>query len=144
MLIAGYGGNDINTLRLWDARSTSALDMYLFSEGEYVKSLEQRTMSEVITKVLYPADDHIEGKTLRLKQQYFFVSATTQSIVKKHMERYGDIRSFAEHHVIQINDTHPTLVIPELMRIMMDEYGLGWDEAWKSFPPPLTTQTTPL
>lgn len=130
MLIAGYGTSEINTLRLWDARSTTALDMYLFSEGEYVKSLEQRTMSEVITKVLYPADDHIEGKTLRLKQQYFFVSATAQSIVKKHMERYGDIRSFAEHHVIQINDTHPTLVIPELMRIMMDEYGLGWDEAW--------------
>lgn len=130
MLIAGYGTNEVNTLRLWDARSTTALDMYLFSEGEYVKSLEQRTMSEVITKVLYPADDHIEGKTLRLKQQYFFVSATAQSIVKKHMERYGDIRSFAEHHVIQINDTHPTLVIPELMRIMMDEYGLGWDEAW--------------
>lgn len=131
MLIAGYGANEVNTLRLWDARSTTALDMYLFSEGEYVKSLEQRTMSEVITKVLYPADDHIEGKTLRLKQQYFFVSATTQSIVKKHMERYGDIRSFAEHHVVQINDTHPTLVIPELMRIMMDEYGLGWDEAWR-------------
>lgn len=130
MLIAGYGTSEVNTLRLWDARSTTALDMYLFSEGEYVKSLEQRTMSEVITKVLYPADDHIEGKTLRLKQQYFFVSATAQSIVKKHMERYGDIRSFAEHHVIQINDTHPTLVIPELMRIMMDEYGLGWDEAW--------------
>ena len=130
MLIAGYGTSEVNTLRLWDARSTTALDMYLFSEGEYVKSLEQRTMSEVITKVLYPADDHIEGKTLRLKQQYFFVSATAQSIVKKHMERYGVIRSFAEHHVIQINDTHPTLVIPELMRIMMDEYGLGWDEAW--------------
>ena len=130
MLIAGYGTSEVNTLRLWDARSTTALDMYLFSEGEYVKSLEQRTMSEVITKVLYPADDHIEGKTLRLKQQYFFVSTTAQSIVKKHMERYGDIRSFAEHHVIQINDTHPTLVIPELMRIMMDEYGLGWDEAW--------------
>lgn len=130
MLIAGYGTSEVNTLRLWDARSTTALDMYLFSEGEYVKSLEQRTMSEVITKVLYPADDHIEGKTLRLKQQYFFVSATAQSIVKKHMESYGDIRSFAEHHVIQINDTHPTLVIPELMRIMMDEYGLGWDEAW--------------
>ncbi len=131
MLIAGYGANEVNILRLWDARSTTALDMYLFSEGEYVKSLEQRTMSEVITKVLYPADDHIEGKTLRLKQQYFFVSATAQSIVRKHMERYGDIRSFAEHHVIQINDTHPTLVIPELMRIMMDEYGLGWDEAWR-------------
>ena len=130
MLIAGYKGEEINTLRLWDARSTTALDMYLFSEGEYVKSLEQRTMSEVITKVLYPADDHLQGKQLRLKQQYFFVSATVQCIVRKHMERYGDIRSFAKHHVIQINDTHPTLVIPELMRILMDEHGLGWDEAW--------------
>jgi len=131
MLILGYDGKTVNTLRLWDARSTSALDMFLFSEGEYVKSLESRTMSEVITKVLYPADDHIEGKTLRLKQQYFFVSATVQTIVKKHIERYGDVRSFAEHHVIQINDTHPTLVIPELMRIFMDEHNLGWDEAWK-------------
>ena len=131
MLIAGYKGETVNTLRLWDARSTTALDMYLFSEGEYVKSLEQRTMSEVITKVLYPADDHIQGKQLRLKQQYFFVSATVQCIVRKHMERYGDIRSFAEHHVIQINDTHPPLVIPELMRIFMDEHGLGWDEAWR-------------
>ena len=131
MLIAGYKGDTVNTLRLWDARSTTALDMYLFSEGEYVKSLEQRTMSEVITKVLYPADDHLQGKQLRLKQQYFFVSATAQSIVRKHMERYGDIRTFAKHHVIQINDTHPTLVIPELMRIFMDEYGLGWDEAWR-------------
>ena len=131
MLIAGYGGNEVNILRLWDARSTSALDMYLFSEGEYVKSLEQRTMSEVITKVLYPADDHIEGKTLRLKQQYFFLSATAQSIIKTHMRRFNDIRSFSKHHTIQINDTHPALVIPELMRIMMDEYGLGWDEAWQ-------------
>ena len=130
MLIAGYGGKTVNVLRLWEARSTSALDMYLFSEGEYVKSLEQRTMSEVITKVLYPADDHIEGKTLRLRQQYFFLSATAQSIVKKHMRNFGDIRSFAEHHVIQINDTHPAMVIPELMRIFMDEYALGWDEAW--------------
>ena len=131
MLIVGYKGDTVNTLRLWDARSTTALDMYLFSEGEYVKSLEQRTMSEVITKVLYPADDHLQGKQLRLKQQYFFVSATAQSIVRKHMERYGDILTFAKHHVIQINDTHPTLVIPELMRIFMDEYGLGWDEAWE-------------
>ena len=101
MLIAGYGCNEVNILRLWDARSTSALDMYLFSEGEYVKSLEQRTMSEVITKVLYPADDHIEGKTLRLKQQYFFLSATAQSIIKTHMKRFGDIKSFSKHHAIQ-------------------------------------------
>ncbi len=131
MLIAGYGCDDINTLRLWDAHATDELDMFLFSEGQYVKSLEQRTMTEVITKVLYPADDHMEGKELRLKQQYFFVSASAQDIVRKHCERWGSVRSFAEHHVIQINDTHPTLIIPELMRIFMDEKGLGWDEAWR-------------
>jgi len=130
MLIAGYGGKEINTLRLWDAKSPNSLDMFLFSEGAYVKSLEQRTMAEVITKVLYPADEHIEGKTLRLKQQYFFVSASAQDIVRKHIKKWGDVRNFAEHHVIQINDTHPTLIIPELMRLFMDEQGLGWDEAW--------------
>ena len=130
MLIAGYGGKEINTLRLWDAKSPNSLDMYLFSEGEYVKSMEQRTMAEVITKVLYPSDDHIEGKTLRLKQQYFFVSASAQDIVRKHIKKWGDVRSFAQHHTVQINDTHPTLIIPELMRIFMDEHGMGWDEAW--------------
>ena len=131
MLIAGYGGKEINTLRLWEAHSTNALDMYLFSEGEYVKSLEQRTMAEVITKVLYPADDHTEGKLLRLKQQYFFVSASAQDIVRKHVRKWGDIHSFAQHHTIQINDTHPAMIIPELMRIFMDGYGLGWDESWE-------------
>ena len=129
MLISGYETNSVNALRLWDARSPKSLDMRLFSSGEYVKSMEQRTMAEVITKVLYPADDTTEGKILRIKQQYFFVSATAQSVVKKHRKEYGDIHSFAEHHVFQINDTHPTLVIPELMRIFMDEDGLGWDEA---------------
>ena len=131
MLVAGYGANNINTLRLWEAHSSNSLDMFLFSEGKYVQSLEQRTLAEVITKVLYPADDHIEGKTLRLKQQYFFVSATAQDIVRKHVAKWGDIRSFAQHHTIQINDTHPTVIIPELMRIFMDEYKLGWDEAWE-------------
>ena len=130
MLIVGYGGNDVNTLRLWEAHSTNDLDMYRFSSGKYVESLEQRSMAEVITKVLYPADDHTEGKTLRLKQQYFLVSATAQDIVRKHLKKWGDIRSFARHHSIQINDTHPTMIIPELMRIFMDEHGLGWDEAW--------------
>jgi len=130
MLIAGYAGNTINTLRLWDAKSTNSLDMYLFSEGKYVMSMEERTMAEVITKILYPADDHIEGKTLRLKQQYFFVSASVQDIIRKHMATWGDIKSFGEHHTIQINDTHPTLVIPELMRIFMDDYGMSWDDAW--------------
>jgi len=130
MLIAGYGGKDINTLRLWDAKSAKSLDMYLFSEGQYVKSMTERIDAEVITKVLYPADDHIEGKLLRLRQQYFFVSASAQDIVRKHMKNWGDINSFSRHHVIQINDTHPTMIIPELMRIFMDEYGLGWDDAW--------------
>ena len=130
MLIVGYGGKDVNTLRLWDAKSAKSLDMYLFSEGQYVKSLTERIDAEVITKVLYPADDHIEGKLLRLRQQYFFVSASAQDIVRKHIKMWGDIRTFSQHHVIQINDTHPTMIIPELMRIFMDEYGLGWDEAW--------------
>jgi len=130
MLIAGYGGKVINTLRLWDAKSPNSLDMYLFSEGEYVKSMAERIDAEVITKVLYPADDHREGKLLRLRQQYFFVSASAQDIVRKHIRKWGDIRSFSQHHVIQINDTHPTMIIPELMRIFMDECGLGWDEAW--------------
>ena len=130
MLIVGYGGNDVNTLRLWEAHSTNDLDMYRFSSGKYVESLEQRSMAEVITKVLYPADDHTEGKTLRLKQQYFLVSATAQDIVRKHLKKWGDIRNFAQHHTIQINDTHPTMIIPELMRLFMDEHGLGWDEAW--------------
>ncbi len=129
MLIAGYGARRVNTLRLWEARSNQDLDMYLFSGGKYVEAMEKRTMAEVITKVLYPADDHMQGKELRLKQQYFFVSATAQDLVKKHRRDWGDVRSFPDHHVIQINDTHPTLIIPELMRIFMDEDGLGWDEA---------------
>ena len=130
MLIAPYGDGRVNTLRLWEAHSPNDLDMYLFAAGSYVQSLEQRTMAEVITKVLYPADDHIEGKTLRIRQQYFFVSATAQSILRAHRARYGTVRNFAEHHVIQINDTHPTLIIPELMRLLLDDDVLGWDEAW--------------
>ena len=130
MLVAGYGNTRVNTLRLWESHSPNDLDMYLFATGDYVKSMEQRTMAEVITKVLYPADDHIQGKTLRIRQQYFFVSATAQSIMRDHRARYGTVRNFPEHHVIQINDTHPTLMIPELMRLFMDEDGLGWDEAW--------------
>ena len=130
MLIAPYGDGRVNTLRLWEAHSPNDLDMYLFAAGSYVQSLEQRTMAEVITKVLYPADDHIEGKTLRIRQQYFFVSATMQSIMRKHIEVYGTAANFHEKNVIQINDTHPALVIPELMRILMDDAGFDWDTAW--------------
>ena len=130
MVVAGYGTDHVNTLRLWDAKSTKPVDMALFSRGEYLKAAEDEAMAETIAKILYPEDNHYEGKSLRLKQQYFFVSATVQSIVRKHLETYGTLQNFHEKNVIQINDTHPALVIPELMRIFIDEAGMGWDEAW--------------
>ncbi len=130
MEIAGYDTKHVNTLRLWDAKSTTPMDMSLFSQGEYLRAVEQHAMVETIAKVLYPEDNHIEGKSLRLKQQYFFVSATVQSVVRKHIETYGTVMNFHEKNVFQINDTHPSLVIPELMRILMDDAGLSWDEAW--------------
>ena len=130
MEIAGYGTQHVNILRLWDAKSTTPLDMSLFSRGEYLKAMEQKAMAESIAKVLYPEDNHREGKSLRLKQQYFFVSATVQSIVRRHIQTYGTLTNFHEKNVIQINDTHPALVIPELMRILMDDAGLDWDTAW--------------
>ena len=130
MEIAGYGTDHVNVLRLWDARSTQPVDMSLFSRGEYLKAAEDEAMAETIAKVLYPEDNHLEGKSLRLKQQYFFVSATLQSIAAKHTELYGTMKNFHEKNVIQINDTHPALVIPELMRILIDDAGMDWDEAW--------------
>ena len=131
MVVAGCGTKHVNTLRLWDARATRPVDMALFSRGEYLKAAEEVAMAETITKILYPEDNHYEGKSLRLKQQYFFVSATAQSIVRKHLETYGTLKNFHEKNVIQINDTHPSLVIPELMRIFIDEAGMSWDEAWE-------------
>ena len=130
MQIAGYETDQVNTLRLWEARSPKPIDMALFSQGQYLRSGEERAMADVISKILYPEDKHYEGKSLRLKQQYFFVSATVQSITRKHMEQYGTLKNFHEKHVIQINDTHPALVIPELMRILVDDAGMGWEEAW--------------
>ncbi len=130
MEIAGYATKHVNVLRLWDAKSPDPVDISLISTGQYLKAVEQQAMAEVIAKVLYPEDNHYEGKSLRLKQQYFFVSATVQSICRKHKAQYGTLRNFHQKHVIQINDTHPTLVIPELMRILLDEERYGWDEAW--------------
>ena len=130
MEITGYGTEHVNTLRLWDAKSPTPVDMSLFSQGEYLRASEQEAMAETIAKILYPEDNHVEGKSLRLKQQYFFVSATVQSIVRKHIEVYGTAANFHEKNVIQINDTHPALVIPELMRILMDDAGFDWDTAW--------------
>ncbi len=130
MEIAGYNTRYTNTLRLWDAKSPKPVDMSLYSKGEYFKATEDEAMAEVIAKVLYPEDNHIEGKSLRLKQQYFFVSATVQSIAEKHLAEFGTLANFHEKNVLQINDTHPALVIPELMRILIDDAGMEWDQAW--------------
>lgn len=130
MHVAGYDTEHTNTLRLWDAKSPKVLEMSLFSRGEYMRAVEQNAMAEVISQILYPEDNHYEGKLLRLRQQYFFVSATIQSIVRKHRARYGTLTNFHLKHAIHINDTHPTLVIPELMRILLDEERMNWDEAW--------------
>ena len=131
MNVSGYGSDAINTLRLWSARAPMGFDMTAFSRGQYVKAIEAKAMAEAISKVLYPADDHYEGKSLRLKQQYFFVSASIQSILKKHLKYNPSLDNLAEKVAIHINDTHPTLCIPELMRILLDDYGYGWDDAWK-------------
>ncbi len=130
MFVAGKDGEGISVLRLWKA-SAPGMDMALFQSGNYLKSIETNAMAEVISKVLYPSDNHPEGKSLRLKQQYFLVSASVQDIVRNHLHHYSNLDNFAEKNAIQINDTHPTMVIPELMRIFLDECGLGWDEAWE-------------
>ena len=130
MLVAGYNTDHVNTLRLWDAKSPKPIDMQLFSQGQYLKANEERAMADSISTILYPEDNHYEGKSLRLKQQYFFVSATMQSITRQHIQTYGTLKNFHEKNVIQINDTHPALVIPELMRILIDDAGMDWDEAW--------------
>ena len=130
MNISGYDVPAVNKLRLWSAKAPRDFDMKLFAEGEYVKSLEQKAIAESICKVLYPADHHQEGKMLRLKQQYFFVSASLQSIIKKHIKDYKTVTSLPEKVAIHINDTHPTLCIPELMRILLDDYGFSWEKAW--------------
>ncbi len=131
LLISGGHSDAVSTLRLWKARSVNEFDMKSFSQGDYMKAVKENQEAELISKVLYPSDDHYEGKTLRLKQQYFLVSAAIQDIIHDHLKRYHDLHTLPDKAVIHINDTHPALCIPELMRIMMDEYGFGWDEAWQ-------------
>ena len=130
--LVGYDSKIVNKLRLWSAKSPDYFNMAEFNRGNYVRAVEEKQLAEVISKVLYPEDNHIEGKELRLKQQYFLVSATLQWILREYEDRYGATwDKLPEKAVIHINDTHPTLAIPELMRILMDEKGLGWDEAWE-------------
>lgn len=128
MYVSGKG-KGVSRLRLWASKKPD-FDMKLFNEGSYVKAMEQSAMAEAISKVLYPADNSPEGKSLRLRQQYFLVSASIQDIIQRHLTKYGTLDNLPDKIAIHINDTHPTLAIPELMRIMLDECGYGWDEAW--------------
>ena len=129
LMVAGKDGHGVSTLRLWSA-TAPGMDMSLFNQGEYMRAMEQKAMAEVITQVLYPADNHREGKSLRLSQQYFLVSASVQDIVQRHLQTYSSLDSLPDHAAVHINDTHPTLAIPELMRILLDECGYTWDAAW--------------
>ncbi|MGN0159738.1 MAG: glycogen/starch/alpha-glucan phosphorylase [Brotaphodocola sp.] len=130
MPVVGYGNNVVNTLRIWDAQPINTFNLEAFDRGDYHKAVEQENLAKNIVEVLYPNDNHTAGKELRLRQQYFFISASVQTAVKKYMEKHDDIRKFYEKNVFQLNDTHPTVAVAELMRILLDEYGLNWDEAW--------------
>ena len=131
MIISGYDSKGVSILRLWEAKSVNAFDLNSFSQGAYVEAVAKASQIEMISKVLYPADDHNEGKILRLEQQYFLVSAALQNIIATHLHRYKKLSTLDDLVVIHINDTHPALCIPELMRILMDEYGKSWDDSWK-------------
>jgi starch phosphorylase len=128
--IVGYNNFNVNTLRIWDAEAVQSFDLQSFDRGDYNKAVEEQNLAKTIVEVLYPNDNHVQGKELRLKQQYFFISATIQQVTKKYMQTHDDINQLPEKVVFHINDTHPSLTIPELMRILMDEYRLEWDEAW--------------
>ncbi len=131
LMISGANSRAVNTLRLWRARGTNQnFNMKLFSQGEYIRAMQQNTSAEIISKVLYPSDEHTEGKLLRLTQQYFLVSASLQSVIADHLAAYGTLNNFADKVAIHINDTHPALCIPELMRILLDVYSYSWEDAW--------------
>jgi starch phosphorylase len=136
MLVPGYDTDTVNLLRLWRARATKAFDFQLFDTGDYARAVEQKVYSENISKVLYPNDTTYQGKRLRLSQQYFFVACSLNDIIRRFHLRNNDWKAFPEKAVIQLNDTHPVIGIPELLRILLDEEGMGWDEAWA-----ITTKT---
>lgn len=129
--IVGYDTNTVNTLRLWEASSPDGFNLQLFNDMQYARAVEQQNSAEDISRVLYPNDNGPSGKILRLKQQYFFSSASLQDLVRAFVKKHGNkFSDFPKYHAIQLNDTHPVVAIPEMMRILMDEHGLGWDEAW--------------
>lgn len=128
--VLGYGNNVVNTLRIWDAEAIDTFNLDSFDKGDYQKAVEQQNLARTICEVLYPNDNHYAGKELRLKQQYFFVSASVNRAVDKYLEKHDDIRKLHEKVCFQLNDTHPTVAVAELMRVLMDEHGLSWDDAW--------------
>ncbi len=130
MMISGKDSEAVSVLRLWKAQNIRDFDMKTFSQGDYMRSMQEDNEADLISKVLYPSDNHFEGKSLRLKQQYLLVSATLQDIINDHEKRYGSLNTLPDKAAIHINDTHPALCIPELMRILMDEKGFTWDDAW--------------
>ena len=134
--VVGYNNNMVNALRVWDAQPISDFHLDSFNKGDYQKAVEQENLARNIVEVLYPNDNHYAGKELRLKQQYFFVSASVQAAIEKYKKKHSDIRKFYEKATFQMNDTHPTVAVAELMRILLDEEGLEWDEAWE-----VTTKT---
>jgi starch phosphorylase len=134
--IGGYDNNTVNTLRLWSARASKEFDLEYFQHGDYLKAVEEKNISENISKVLYPNDDKFEGRELRLKQEYFFVSCSIQDIVRRYLVNHDSFDEFYDKVAIQMNDTHPALAIPELMRLLLDEHGLDWEKSWD-----ITTKT---
>lgn len=130
--IIGYGCNTVNTLRLWDAEAKNKFDLQSFNAGNYSKAVEEQNLASTLTEVLYPADEHYEGKALRLKQQYFFISATVQRVIERYAKMHpGDFSKLPELVQFQLNDTHPSVAVAECMRVLMDEYSLDWDDAWE-------------
>ncbi len=130
MMITGYDSETVNVLRLWRAYDNKDFNMKLFTQGQYTEAMEHSNSAEIISKVLYPSDNHVEGKLLRLAQQYFLVSASLQTIIADHLAAYGSLYNFTEKTAIHLNDTHPALCIPELMRILLDTYSYPWEKAW--------------
>ena len=129
--IPGYRNNTVNNLRLWAAKSTREFDLNYFNEGDYIKAVENKQRSEIISQVLYPNDNMFEGRELRLKQEYFFVSATLQDMIRRYKKTQRNFDKFTDKVTMQLNDTHPAIAIPELMRLLVDQEGLGWDESWE-------------
>lgn len=129
--VIGYGNNTVNTLRLWEARPKNFFDLQSFNAGNYAKALEEQNIANTITEVLYPADEHIQGKELRLRQQYFFISATVQRVIDRFKKDHSDFKLLPEKVAFQLNDTHPSIAVAELMRVLVDENDVPWDEAWE-------------